>query len=134
MSTVFEFLKANKVFMVGTTDGTKGRVRPFSFVMKRNNTAYFCTGKGKDVHKQMTQYPDIEICAMGPDNTWLRVRGTIVFDDTRDSKAQAFAEAPSLLNMYKKGADDETFVTFYFKEAEATLYSFAAPPTKVALA
>lgn len=60
MSTAFEFLKANKVFMVGTSDATKGRVRPFAFVMKRNDTAYFCTGKGKDVYKQMTQYPDIE--------------------------------------------------------------------------
>ena len=133
MSTAFEFLKANKVFMVGTSDGTKGRVRPFAFVMKRNNTAYFCTGRGKDVYKQMVQYPDIEISAMGPDNTWLRVRGAVVFDDSRDAKAQAFAEAPQLVNNYKKGADDETFATFYLKSAEATLYSFGAPPKKVDL-
>ena len=57
MDTAFEFLKANKVFHIGTTDGAKGRVRPFAFVMKRNNTIYFCTGKMKEVYKQMSQYP-----------------------------------------------------------------------------
>ena len=133
MSSAFEFLKANHVFHVGTTDGTKGRVRPFAFTMKRNNTIYFCTGKAKDVYKQMSQYPDIEICAMGPDSTWLRIRGRIAFDDSRDAKAQAFAETPNLINIYKKGADDATFVTFYFTEAVATLYSFAEAPKNVSL-
>ena len=133
MDTAFEFLKANKVFYVGTTDGTKGRVRPFSFVMKRNNAIYFCTGKGKDVYKQMSQYPDIEICAMGSNDTWLRIRGRIAFDDSREAKSQAFAEAPNLANIYKKGPDDETFVTLYFTEAMATLYSFAEAPKKVPL-
>jgi uncharacterized pyridoxamine 5'-phosphate oxidase family protein len=133
MSSAFEFLKANHVFHVGTTDGTKGRVRPFAFTMKRNNTIYFCTGKAKDVYKQMSQYPDIEISAMGPNNTWLRIRGKIAFDDSRDAKTQAFAEAPNLINNYKKGADDETFVTFYFTEAVATLYSFAEAPKNVSL-
>ncbi|MGD0658784.1 MAG: pyridoxamine 5'-phosphate oxidase family protein [Syntrophorhabdales bacterium] len=133
MSTALEFLKENKVFHLGTTDGTKGRVRPFAFVMKRNNTIYFCTGKGKDVYKQMSQYPDIEICAMGSNDTWLRIRGKIAFDDSRDAKAQAFAEAPNLMNIYKKGADDETFVTFHFTDGVATLYSFAGAPKNLPL-
>ncbi len=133
MSTAFEFLKAAQVFHVGTTDGTKGRVRPFAFMMKRNNTIYFCTGKLKDVYKQMSQFPDIEISAMGPKGTWLRVRGRIAFDESREAKEQAFAESPNLKAMYKKGADDETFVLFYFTEVTATLYSFTAAPETLAL-
>jgi hypothetical protein len=35
--------------------------------------------------------------------------------------------------MYKKGPDDETFVTFYFTEAIATLYSFTEAPKSVPL-
>jgi uncharacterized pyridoxamine 5'-phosphate oxidase family protein len=111
MSTAFEFLKAAQVFYVGTTDGTKGRVRPFAFMMKRNDTIYFCTGKFKDVYKQMSQFPDIEISTMGPKNTWLRLRGKIAFDESRDAKEQAFTEAPNLKGMNKKWADDETFVS-----------------------
>ncbi len=133
MDTALEFLKASQVFHLGTTDGTGGRVRPFAFSMKRNNTIYFCTGKPKDVYRQMTQFPNVEICALGKNNTWLRIRGRVVFDDTREAKAQAFAESPNLLNRYKKGADDETFVTFYLTEAAAVLYSFTDAPKNLPL-
>ena len=133
MKTAIEFLKANPVFHIATVEGNKARVRPFGFKMKRNNALYFCTGKMKDVYKQMVQNPDIEISAMGPDNTWLRIRGRIAFDDSREAKAQAFEESPNLLNMYKKGADDENFVTWYFTEAVATLYSFSEAPRTLPL-
>jgi uncharacterized pyridoxamine 5'-phosphate oxidase family protein len=128
MNTAIEFLKANRVFHIATVDGSKARVRPFSFVMKRNNALYFCTNKTKDVYKQLSRNPDIEISSMGADGTWLRVRGRIAFDETRDSKAQVFVENPDLLKRYNKGADDEIFLTFYFTEAVATLYSFTAAP------
>ena len=133
MNSAFEFMKANPVFHIATVDGTKARVRPFGFFMNRNNKLYFCTGKAKDVYKQMVKSPDIEISNLGKDNMWLRIRGRIAFDDSREAKAQAFETSPNLLNIYKKGADDENFVTFYFTEAEATLYSFTAAPKKLPL-
>jgi uncharacterized pyridoxamine 5'-phosphate oxidase family protein len=133
MNTALEFLKANPVFHIATVEGEKARVRPFSFKMKRNNTLYFCTGKGKDVFKQLNQNPDIEISAMGEEGTWLRIRGKIAVDDSREAKAQAFEESPNLLNRYKKGAEDEGFVTFYFTDAVATLYSFSEAPKTLPL-
>lgn len=99
----------------------------------RPGAIYFCTNKTKEVYKQMSLNPEIEISDMGSDGTWLRVRGRIAFDGTREARAQAFAESGNLLKIYPKGADDETFVTFYFTEAEATLFSFAAPPKNIPL-
>ncbi len=128
MNTAFEFLKANPVFHLATVDGNKARVRPFGFSMIRNNALYLCTNKTKDVYKQLVKNPDIEISGMGSDGTWLRIRGKIAFDESRDAKVQAFAEAPNLLRLYTKGADDEIFVTFYFTGAQATLYSFTEAP------
>ncbi len=133
MKTAFEFLKANPVFHIATVDGDKARVRPFGFKMKRNNTLYFCTGKAKNVYKQMVQNPNIEISGMGTEGIWLRIRGKIAFDDSREAKAQAIEESPNLLNIYKKGADDENFVTLYFTEAVATLYSFSEAPKTLPL-
>jgi uncharacterized pyridoxamine 5'-phosphate oxidase family protein len=133
MTTALEYLKTNPVFHIATVDGTQARVRPFGFVMKRNGALYFCTNKTKDVYKQLSQNPDIEISDMGSDSTWLRVRGRIAFDDTRDAKVQAFKESDMLLKIYPKGADDETFVTFYFTEAVATLYFFTEKPKKIPL-
>jgi uncharacterized pyridoxamine 5'-phosphate oxidase family protein len=133
MSTAFQFLKANPVFHLATVDGNKARVRPFGFSMIRNDKLYFCTNKSKDVYKQLVRNPEIEVSAMGSDGTWLRISGKVTIDDTRDAKAQAFTEAPNLLKLYTKGADDEIFVTFYFTEAKATLYSFAEGPKVVPL-
>ena len=133
MNTAFEFIKANPVFHIATVDGTKARVRPFGFIMKRNNALYFCTNKTKDVYKQLQQNPDIEISVMGKNDTWLRIRGRIAFDETREAKVQAFEQSPNLLRIYPKGADDEIFVTFYFTEATATLFSFTAAPKNIPL-
>jgi len=133
MTTALEYLKANPVFHIATVDGTKARVRPFGFSMKRNGALYFCTNKTKDVYRQLSQNHEIEISDMGNDSTWLRIRGRIAFDDTRGAKAQAFKESARLLQIYPKGADDETFVTFYFTEAAATLYFFSGAPKKIPL-
>ncbi len=134
MNTVYEFIKANPVFHIATVDGDKARVRPFGFMMKRNNRLYFCTNKNKEVYKQLTQNPNIEISVMGSDgSSWLRIKGTIAFDESRDAKVQAFEESPNLLRIYPKGADDEVFVTFYFTNAEARLFSFTAAPKDVPL-
>ena len=133
MNTAFDFIKANPVFHIATVDGARARVRPFGFIMKRNNALYFCTNKTKDVYKQLQQNPDIEISVMGKNDTWLRIRGRIAFDETREAKAQAFEQSPNLLRIYPKGADDEIFVTFYFTEATATLFSFTAAPKNIPL-
>jgi uncharacterized pyridoxamine 5'-phosphate oxidase family protein len=131
--TVLEYLKANPVFHLATVDGNRARVRPFGFVMKMHNRLYFSTNNTKDVCKQLVKYPDIEISDMGADGTWLRVRGKIAFDDSHEAKVQAFEESAKLRELYPKGAEDETFVTFYFAEAEATLCSFTGAPKTIPL-
>ena len=133
MSTAYEFLKANQVFHLATVDGAKAKVRPFGFVMKRNNELYFCTNKTKDVYKQMVKCPDVEMSAMGAEGKWLRLCGKAVFDDSREAKAQAFTESAMLLQLYPKGADEEIFVTFCLKDAVATLYSFSEAPKNLPL-
>ena len=133
MNTAFEFLKANPVFHLATVDGAQARVRPFGFTMIRNNRLYLCTNKTKDVFKQLVKYPNVEISGMGAEGTWLRITGKVAVDDSREAKVQAFEVAPNLLQIYTKGADDETFVTFYFTEAKATLYSFREGPKNLPL-
>jgi len=133
MNTAYEFLKANPVFHLATIDGEQARVRPFGFSMIRNNRLYMCTNKTKDVYKQMVKCPNVEISGMGADGTWLRITGKVAVDDSHDAKAQAFKEAPNLLQIYPKGAEDEIYVTFYFTEAKATLYSFQGGPKELPL-
>ncbi|HOJ71676.1 MAG TPA: pyridoxamine 5'-phosphate oxidase family protein [Syntrophorhabdaceae bacterium] len=133
METAYDFLKAN-IFHIATVDKGKPRVRPFGFVMKRDNRLYLCTNKNKEVYKNLKDNPVTELSAVGKDGmTWLRVRGTVEFDESKEAKAQVFEEAPQLLKIYPKGADDEVFVTFYFKEANAKLFSIGTQPKDVPL-
>jgi uncharacterized pyridoxamine 5'-phosphate oxidase family protein len=133
MTTAYDFLKANQVFHIATVDGTKARVRPFGFTMKRNNELCFGTNNTKDVYKQMVKNPEVEISCLGTEGKWLRLRGKVVFDDSREAKAQAFEESPQLLQIYPKGADDPTFITFYLADGKAILYSFADAPKDIPL-
>jgi uncharacterized pyridoxamine 5'-phosphate oxidase family protein len=133
MITALEFIKANPIFHLASIDGDQARVRPFSFIMKRKERLYFGTSKTKDVYHQLAKNPNIEISVMGNSGKWLRIRGKIAFDESREAKKQVFEEAPPLLKIYPKGADDELFVTFYFSEAKATLFSFAEGPNNIPL-
>jgi uncharacterized pyridoxamine 5'-phosphate oxidase family protein len=134
MNTALDLIQASPVFHIATVDGAKARVRPFSFIMKRNNKLYFCTNKTKDVYKQLKQNPDIEISHMASNAaTWLRIRGRIAFDETHEAKVKAFEQMPGLLRIYPKGADDEIFVTFYLTEAVATLFAFSELPKNIPL-
>ncbi len=94
---------------------------------------YFCTNKTKNLYRQLSQNHDIEISVTGKDNTWLRIRGRITFDETHEAKVQAFEESTNLRKIYPKGADDEKSVTFYFTEAVATLFSFSEASKNIPL-
>ena len=48
-------------------------------------------------------------------------------------KPRLSSKSPDLLRIYPKGADDELFVTFYFTEAVATLFSFTEAPKNIPL-
>ena len=133
MKSAFEYLQVNPVFHLATVDRDKARVRPFGFKMKRNGRLYFCTNRTKDVFRQLVEYPDIEISDMGADGTWLRIRGKIAFDESHEAKLQAFQESAKLRELYPEGADDDAFVTFYFTEAQATLFSFTEAPENIPL-
>jgi uncharacterized pyridoxamine 5'-phosphate oxidase family protein len=61
METVVQFLKDAKTFYLATIDGDQPRVRPMGFVMSHNGRLYMATSNTKDMYKQMSRNPKIEI-------------------------------------------------------------------------
>ena len=61
---VREFLNKAQVFYFLTTDGDQPKGRPFGFQMLVNDTLYFGCGTFKNVFKQLTKNPKVEILAM----------------------------------------------------------------------
>ena len=125
MERVEKFLKEAGTYYLATVEGDQPRVRPFGTAHIIDGKLYIQTGKSKDVSKQIHNNPKVEVCAF-KDGKWLRVAGELVSDDRREVKQAMLDAYPSLQSMYS--ADDDNTEVLYFKNATATIASFAAPP------
>ena len=129
MQEVYDFLKKCGTYYLATVDeDNQARVRPFGTVMMFNGKLYIQTGKIKPVSAQLHANPKAEICAFDG-NTWIRVAGKLVEDDSREARAQMLNEYPHLRGMYNE--DDGNTEVFCFEDATATFSSFTAAPKTV---
>ncbi len=130
MKEVCEFLKQCGVYYLATVEGDQPRVRPFGTAAIYENKLYIQTGKRKNVAKQMTANPKIEICAYdSASGKWLRIEASVVSDERVEAKQFMLDEYPSLKGMYS-ATDDNTLV-LYLKNVTATFYSFGGEPVVV---
>ncbi len=118
---ICKFLDEAQTYYLATVDGDQPRVRPFGTALVYNGKLYIQTGKIKEVSKQISKNPKVEICAF-KDGKWLRVAGELVNDDDRDVKAAMLDKMPELKAMYS--ADDDNTQVLYFKNATAIFSSF----------
>lgn len=125
MKETYDFLKKCGVFYLATVDNDKPRVRPFGAINIFENKLYFQTGKIKDVYKQISVNPNVEICGMS-DGNWIRVEGKLINDDRKEAKVSMLDNNPELKSMYS--ADDENTLVLYIENAIATIYSFTNEP------
>lgn len=129
MERVCEFLKQAGVYYLATVDGDQPHVRPFGTVNLFNGRLYIQTGKSKDVAKQIAANSKVEISAMVGQDAWIRLRGTLVEDDSREARVSMLDAYPSLRSMYDP--DDGNTVVYYLTDAVATFCSFTKPPEVV---
>lgn len=126
MKRVYEFLKTAETYYLATVEGDQPRVRPFGTVNIFENKLYIQTGKSKNVAKQISSNPKVEICAMKGDE-WIRVTGTLVLDERTEAQESMLNNYPSLRAMYTTGPNGNTAV-FFFRDAVATISSFSHVP------
>lgn len=123
MERVYQFLKEAETYYLATVEGDQPRVRPFGTVNIFEGKLYIQTGKVKEVSKQITKNPKVEICAFH-NGEWLRVAATLVEDDRIEAKQSMLDSYPSLQSMYK--AEDNNTQVLYLKNATATFCSFTS--------
>lgn len=129
MNEILEFIKKCGVYYLATVDSNgQPRVRPFGTINLFEDKLYIQTGKVKDVSKQIQANAKAELCCFNG-SEWLRLAGELVRDDRVEAKEDMLNHYPDLKNMYS-ATDDNTEV-LYFKNATATISSFAAAPKVV---
>ncbi|MBR4694377.1 MAG: pyridoxamine 5'-phosphate oxidase family protein [Bacilli bacterium] len=128
MKEVYDFLKECGTYYLATVDNGKARVRPFGTIEMFEDKLYIQTGKKKDVAKQISLNPNVEICAF-KDGTWLRLSGELVSDERVEAKKHMLDNYPDLRGMYDE--NDENTLVLYFKNATATFSSFTSAPREI---
>ncbi len=125
MQEVYDFLRKCETYFLTTMEGDQPRVRPFGTVDIFEGKLYIQTGKVKNVSKQISENPKIEICAFDGNN-WIRVQAIAVEDDRREAKQHMLDAYPELQAMY--AADDDNTQVLYLKDVVATMASLSGEP------
>lgn len=129
MNKIVDELKKVKVFYIATNEGTQPRVRPFASVAEFEGNAYICCGNFKDVYKQIKNNPEVELCGMYDNISWLRVSAKCVEDNRIEVQKTMLADPTGPKGLYEAG--DGRFVTFKLENIVATKFSFTSPPEKI---
>ena len=116
---VNEFLDQAKFFYFLTTDGDQPRGRPFGFHMLDGDRIYFGCGTFKNVFRQLTMNPKVEVLAFR-DGEFIRYDGTatVVKDEVLLSKVRA--AAPQIMEMYDKNGWEMGL--FYLENGHAEIH------------
>lgn len=132
MQEFIDFLNANRTVFLATENGDQPLVRPFQFLFAQNGKLYFCTSNTKDVYKQLTRNPYVEICALSQDNVWVRIRGAVTFCPEHRLKEKILVENPTIRSIFKS-ADNPAFEVFCLEHGEAVRTDLSGdPPVTVA--
>ena len=96
-----DYLDRAKTFFFLTTDGDQPKGRPFGFHMLDDDKVYFGCGTFKNVFKQLSANPKVEVLAIIGDE-FLRYDGNvkIVKDEALINKVRA--AMPQIMDLYDK--------------------------------
>ena len=109
-------------FFLATEDGNQPKIRPLGAHVLKNGQLYFFIGDFKDVYKQMTANPLVEIVAFKKDDmTWLRYTGKAVFDSDEELAQQVIAGSANLQKTYNEETGYKLMI-FHLENAQAALY------------
>ena len=129
MNKVVKELKKVNIFYIATIEGEKPRVRPFSSVTEFEGNIYICSGKHKEIYKQLEQNPNIELSGMYDGGRWLRVSATVKIDERIEAEQAILNDPTGPSQLYKVG--DERFVVYRLENVKAYKYNFYSAPEEI---
>lgn len=101
ISKVSEFLDKAQTFYFLTTDGEQPKGRPFGFHMLVDDKLYFGCGTFKNVFKQLSVNPKVEVLAVN-DGEFMRYDGTVKIVKNDSLLARVRDMMPQIMAMYDK--------------------------------
>lgn len=123
------FLAEAPMCFLATVSGSQPHVRAFQYQFEQDGKLWFCTGKSKDVFKQLQANPAIEICSVNKDMAWIRITANVSFEDNLAIKERILAEQPLIKGIYES-ADNPEFTTFSIAHGAFSITDFSGNPPR----
>lgn len=117
MSRIKDFLKEAGVFFLATVDGNRPKLRPLGAFLEEDGKLLFGVGDFKNVYRQMTVNPLVELVACKPNGHWLRYTGRAVFE-TEPKYAEQMIRESGLEAIYNEQTGNKLMV-FHLEDATA---------------
>ena len=120
---VLEFVTKNPVFSLATSDGNQPHVRMIMIYRADENGIIFTTGRDKDVNKQLSNNPAVELCFYNADKgCQVRIEGTVEMLDDLELKMQV-VEQFSFLKPWVESKGYEILIPFCLKNGKAMVWT-----------
>lgn len=126
---ITQILSEAPMCFIATVEGAQPRVRAFQYQFEQDGKLWFCTARDKDVFKQMQANPAVEICAVKPDMTWLRLTGKMTLADDRAVKERVLDTQPLIKGIYGS-ADNPVFTSICLEHGEYVIADFSGNPPR----
>ena len=124
-SEIFNFLNANPVFHLATVEGDKPHVRGLLLYKADENGIIFHTGKMKDLHRQLTENPHVEMCFNNgnfENLIQIRVSGTVELVENLELKKE-IVQKREFLKPWVDQMGYEFLAVYRMKNGMATIWT-----------
>ncbi len=122
---IFDFLNANPVFHLATVEGNKPRVRGMLMYWADEKGIIFHTGKMKDLHKQLTENPNVELSFNNgniENLIQIRVSGTVELVEDIELKKE-IVQKREFLKPFVEKAGYGPLAVYRLKNGTATVWA-----------
>ncbi len=121
---ILTFINANLDAYLATVEGNKPRVRAMGIVKADENGIIIQTSTYKDVYKQLSANPNVELCFHNAkDGIQVRVSGAVEVADDLELKKEIIAQRPFLKSQVEKNGYGA--IAVYRLKGMATVWTFA---------
>jgi len=121
------FANENPVTYIATVEGDQPRVRAFAMWFADRTGFYYHTGTPKNVYKQLTKNPKVELCFYAPGGQgagkMMRVTGKVEFLDDQSLTERLFVDRPWVKDLLAAGPKDAKVAIFRIAHGESWFWT-----------
>ncbi len=122
-SEILESINKNPVFFLATQDGEQPHVRGMMVVEADENGILFNTGKPKDVYRQLSANPLVELCFYNAEESkQIRISGKVELMDEMNVKEKVLEKFPFLKPLVEKEGYD-VLAPYYLRNGKAVVWT-----------